>query len=68
MTPPPWVDEFIGVVAAARPLIDTAQVAGLTSNKVLESLRPGLADLHVPPSARQAWPGGVVFASQSADA
>jgi hypothetical protein len=46
MTPPPWIGEFIGVVAAARPLIDTAQVAGLTSNKVLESLRPGLERLN----------------------
>jgi hypothetical protein len=46
MAPPPWVFEFIGVVAAARPLIDTAQVTGLTSNKVLESLRPGLERLN----------------------
>jgi hypothetical protein len=46
MAPPPWVDQFIGVVTAAQSLIDTAQVAGLTSNKVLESLRPGLEQLN----------------------
>jgi hypothetical protein len=44
-TPPPWVAQFVVAVAAARPLIDTANVAGLTSNKVLAALKPGLEGL-----------------------
>jgi hypothetical protein len=38
--PPDWVHEFLEVVAAARPLIDSATVDGLTSDKVLAHLRP----------------------------
>ena len=40
--PPGWVAELIGVVATARPLIDSSKVAGLTSDKVLALLRDGL--------------------------
>jgi hypothetical protein len=32
MAPPSWVPQFVGTVATARPLIDTAHVAGLTSS------------------------------------
>src|SRR5918995_3671793 len=43
--PPDWVHELLEVVAAARPLIDSASVDGLTSDKVLSHLRPGLLKL-----------------------
>ena len=43
--PPNWVHELLEVVAAARPLIDSATVDGLTSDKVLAHLRPGLLKL-----------------------
>jgi hypothetical protein len=43
--PPDWVHELLEVVAAARPLIDSATVDGLTSDKVLAHLRPGLLKL-----------------------
>jgi hypothetical protein len=41
-TPPDWVSAFVGVVAAARTEIDSAEVTGLTSDTVLAHLRPGL--------------------------
>lgn len=44
-TPPLWVRDFVAAVAAARPLIDTANISGLTSNKVLAALKPGLERL-----------------------
>jgi hypothetical protein len=43
--PPDWVHELLEVVAAARPLIDSATGEGLTSDKVLAHLRPGLLKL-----------------------
>jgi hypothetical protein len=43
--PPDWVHELLEVIAAARPLIDSATVDGLTSDKVLAQLRPGLLKL-----------------------
>src|SRR5262249_41768914 len=43
--PPPWVVDFIATVSAARPLIDTAKVTGLKSNKVLAAIKPGLEAL-----------------------
>jgi hypothetical protein len=43
--PPEWVNEFVGVVATAKPTIDSAQVPGLTSDKVLAQLCPGLEGL-----------------------
>jgi hypothetical protein len=45
MVPPSWVADFIAVVAGVRPLIDTAKVHGLTSNKVLAAVKPGLEAL-----------------------
>ena len=42
---PDWVHELLEVVAAARPLIDSATVGGLTSDKVLAQLRAGLLKL-----------------------
>jgi hypothetical protein len=43
--PPDWVHGLLDVVAAARPLIDSATVDGLTSNTVLAHLRPRLLKL-----------------------
>jgi hypothetical protein len=43
--PPDWVRELLEVVEAARPLIDSATVDELTSDKVLAHLRPGLLKL-----------------------
>jgi hypothetical protein len=43
--PSDWVRELLEIVAAARPLIDSATVDGLTSDKVLAHLRPGLLKL-----------------------
>jgi hypothetical protein len=43
--PPDWVHELLEVVEAARPLIDSATVDELTSDKVLGHLRPGLLKL-----------------------
>jgi hypothetical protein len=43
--PPDWVHEVLEVVRAARPLIDSATVDELTSDKVLVQLRPGLLKL-----------------------
>lgn len=40
--PPDWVESFVGVVAAARPAIDSAQVTGVSSDGVLAHLRSGL--------------------------
>jgi hypothetical protein len=40
--PPDWVHELLEVAAAARPLIDSATVDGLTSDNVLAHLRPEL--------------------------
>jgi hypothetical protein len=43
--PADWVHELLEVVGAARPLIDSATVDELTSDKVLAHLRPGLLKL-----------------------
>src|SRR5439155_2525497 len=43
--PPAWSIEFLKVVSTARGSIDSETVTGLTSNAVLESLRPGLQAL-----------------------
>jgi hypothetical protein len=43
--PPDWVHELLEVVEAARPLVDSAMVDELTSDKVLAHLRPGLLKL-----------------------
>jgi hypothetical protein len=40
--PPAWAVALVGIVAASQPEIDSAKVAGLTSDKVLAMLRPGL--------------------------
>jgi hypothetical protein len=40
--PPEWVVGIVEVVAEAQGHIDSAQVTGLTSDRVLEHLRPGL--------------------------
>lgn len=40
--PPTWVGDLIDVVSAARPEIESATHSGLTSDKVLLKLRPGL--------------------------
>lgn len=43
--PPPWVEEFVGVVRAARNSIESRSVDSLTSDVVLAFLRPGLEAL-----------------------
>jgi hypothetical protein len=43
--PPDWVHAFVAVVAAAREDIGSARISGLTSNKVLAYLEPGLTKL-----------------------
>lgn len=43
--PPAWSTEFLKVVSLARAPIDSEAAAGLTSNAVLETLRPGLEGL-----------------------
>ena len=53
--PPPRVAAPVGVVAAAQAEIDSEKVAGLTNDKVLAQLRPGLegigyASRHARPS------------------
>ncbi len=40
--PPPWVADFISVVEAARPKVDSVEVNGLTSDSALAVLVPGL--------------------------
>jgi hypothetical protein len=40
--PPDWVTAVVGAVATAQAEIDSAKVGGLTSDKVLSLLRPGL--------------------------
>lgn len=40
--PPAWVRELITVVARAADSIDSGAISGLTSDRVLASLRPGL--------------------------
>jgi len=40
-----WATQLVGVVAGARPAIDSATVIGLTSDTVLQHLRPGLLGL-----------------------
>lgn len=42
---PDWVTEFVDVIAAARPRIESAVVTGLTSDRVLAALATGLAGL-----------------------
>lgn len=43
--PPPWVESFLGVVRAARPAIESAQVDHLNSDRVLGELADGLASI-----------------------
>jgi len=43
--PPTWVGEFISVVRSAQPTIGSISVNGLTSDRVLSRLRPGLEAL-----------------------
>jgi hypothetical protein len=43
--PEVWVAEFIGVVRAAQAQIGSTTVSGLTSDRVLAALRPGLEGL-----------------------
>jgi hypothetical protein len=43
--PPDWVQDFIEAVDQVRPAIDSAKVSGLSSDKVLAHLRPGLEAL-----------------------
>lgn len=43
--PPPWALDFVAVVAAARNDIDTHQHRGLTSDRALLALEPGLRAL-----------------------
>jgi hypothetical protein len=43
--PPPWVSDFVEVVSAARPQIDSERVPGLTSDRVLTHLREPLQRL-----------------------
>lgn len=42
---PHWVNDFVDVVAAAQETIDSRNAEGLTSDKVLAVLRPGLENL-----------------------
>lgn len=43
--PPPWAFDFVKVVASVRDAIDTTQHRGLTSDKALLALEPGLRSL-----------------------
>lgn len=43
--PPGWARDFVKVVAAARDTIDTNENRGLTSDKALLALEPGLRSL-----------------------
>lgn len=43
--PPSWVERFVSSVATSKPEIDSLQVDGLTSDRVLGVLRPGLESL-----------------------
>ena len=43
--PPAWVNQFIAVVKAAQPTVGSTAVSGLTSDRVLAVLRPGLEAL-----------------------
>jgi hypothetical protein len=52
--PPPWVAALVGVVAAAQAEIDSEKVAGLTNDKVLAQLRPGLEGIGYRVEARKA--------------
>jgi hypothetical protein len=45
MRPPEWVRQFTAVVASVQERIDSAKVDGLTSDRVLGHLRPGLEGL-----------------------
>jgi hypothetical protein len=40
--PPRWVDEVVGTFAAARDAIDSEAVRGVTSDRALAEVRPGL--------------------------
>lgn len=42
IAPPAWVDDLIEVVSAARSEIESTTHIGLTSDKVLLKVRPGL--------------------------
>ena len=44
--PPPWVHDFLQVVADARPTIESKRVNALSSDKVLQYLRDGLIALN----------------------
>ena len=52
--PPPRVAALVGVVAAAQAEIDSEKVAGLTNDKVLAQLRPGLEGIGYRVEARKA--------------
>jgi hypothetical protein len=43
--PPDWVGEFVGIVGDKRAEVESKVVSNLTSDKVLEFLRPGLISL-----------------------
>jgi hypothetical protein len=43
--PPAWVHSFVGVVKTLQPTIGSISVRGLTSDRVLGELRPGLEAL-----------------------
>ena len=43
--PPDWALQFVEVVAASKDQIDSDKIAGLTSDRVLSILRPGLVAL-----------------------
>lgn len=45
MSPPAWVEPFIGVISSAREHIDSSVVTGVSSDKALEHLRIGLEAL-----------------------
>ncbi len=40
--PPAWVNQFVGVVRTAQATVGSMSVSGLTSDRVLSELRPGL--------------------------
>jgi hypothetical protein len=43
--PPPWVDEFMGVLAPLRSQLDTSSGNSTTSDAVLAAMAPGLIGL-----------------------
>ncbi len=43
--PPQWAHDFVAAVYGARGKVDSSRIDGLTSDKVLAELRPGLEQL-----------------------